>query len=311
MLRILASVLLLTLSASAGLAQQMGIVTGSGTGTYIKIGEDIKKIAEPSGVNLQVMESAGSIQNVFDVRKKRGVQLGIVQSDVLDYIRDISDDQELKGIAAKLAAVFPLYREEVHLLGDFDTKSLADLNGKKVAIGPERSGTYLTAKTIFHLTGVKPAQEVYLGGKEALDALRKGDVDAMLFVAGAPATLFAENTTADDKFQLIPLDDKALDSYITTTIPANTYKWQDAEVKTVAVKAVLMTFNYTGEQCQNVAKLAKIIRENKDWLDASGHPKWREVKLDEALPKWPQYSCVAATGAEQPKGAKPDIKIVR
>ena len=30
------------------------------------------------------------------------MQLGIVQSDVLDYIRDISDDQELKGIAAKL-----------------------------------------------------------------------------------------------------------------------------------------------------------------------------------------------------------------
>jgi len=310
MLRIIAGLLFLTATASAGYAQQMGIVTGGATGTYIKIGEDIKKIAEPSGVTLTVMESAGSIQNVFDVRKKRGVQLGIVQSDVLDYIRDISDDQELKGIAAKLAAVYPLYKEEVHLLGDFDTKSLADLNGKRIAIGPERSGTYLTAKTIFHLTGVKPAQEVFLGGKEALEALRKNEIDAMLYVAGAPATLFAESTTADDKFQLIPLDDKALDSYITATIPAGTYKWQEAEVKTVAVKAVLMTFNYTGEQCQNVAKVAKIIKENKSWLDSSGHPKWREVKLDEALPKWPQYECVAAAQQETPK-AKPDIKIVR
>jgi TRAP transporter TAXI family solute receptor len=304
------AVIVLAMSLSA--APQMGIVTGNVTGTYIKIGEDIKKIAEPSHISLQVFESAGSIQNVFDVRRKRGVQLGIVQSDVLDYIRDISDDLELKTIAAKLAAVYPLYKEEVHVLGDLSLKTLQDLHGKRVAIGPQRSGTYLTAKTIFFQTGITPSKEVFLGGKEALDSLRRGEIDAMLYVAGAPATLFSENTTADDKFQLIGVDDKALDSYLTTVIPAGTYKWQESEVRTVAVKAVLITFSYAGEQCQNVAKVAKIIRENKEWLDVNGHPKWREVNLDERLPKWPQYECVAATQEQpQPKPKGPNIKIVR
>jgi TRAP transporter TAXI family solute receptor len=309
-MKVLVSAIMLALSAAA--APHMGIVTGNVTGTYIKIGEDIKKIVEPSGIALQVLESAGSIQNIFDVRKKRGVQLGIVQSDVLEYIRDISDDYELKAIAAKLAAVYPLYREEVHILGDLSLKTLQDLDGKRVAIGPERSGTYLTTKTIFFQTGIKPSQEVFLGGKQALESLRKGEIDAMFYVAGAPATLFSENTTVDDKFQLIGLDDKALDSYLTTVIPAGTYKWQETDVRTVAVKAVLITFSYAGEQCQNVAKVAKIIRENKDWLDANGHPKWREVNLDEKLPKWPQYECVAATREQpQPKPKGPDIKIVR
>jgi len=304
------AVIVLAMSLSA--APQMGIVTGNVTGTYIKIGEDIKKIAEPSHISLQVFESAGSIQNVFDVRRKRGIQLGIVQSDVLDYIRDISDDLELKTIAAKLAAVYPLYKEEVHVLGDLSLKTLQDLHGKRVAIGPQRSGTYLTAKTIFFQTGVTPSKEVFLGGKEALDALRKGEIDAMFYVAGAPATLFSESTTADDKFQLIGVDDKALDSYLTAVIPAGTYKWQESDVKTVAVKAVLITFSYAGEQCQNVAKVAKIIHENKAWLDANGHPKWREVNLDERLPKWPQYECVAATQEQpQPKPKGPNIKIVR
>ena len=304
------AVIVLAMSLSA--APQMGIVTGNVTGTYIKIGEDIKKIAEPSHISLQVFESAGSIQNVFDVRRKRGVQLGIVQSDVLDYIRDISDDNELKTIAAKLAAVYPLYKEEVHVLGDLSLKTLQDLHGKRVAIGPQRSGTYLTAKTIFFQTGVTPSKEVFLGGKEALDSLRRGEIDAMLYVAGAPATLFSESTTADDKFQLIGVDDKALDSYLTAVIPAGTYKWQESDVKTVAVKAVLITFSYAGEQCQNVAKVAKIIHENKAWLDANGHPKWREVNLDERLPKWPQYECVAATQEQpQPKPKGPNIKIVR
>ena len=310
-MKILVSAVVLAISLST--APRMAIVTGGATGTYIKIGEDIRKIAEPSGIYLQVLESAGSIQNVFDVRKKRGVQLGIVQSDVLEYIRDISDDQELKVIATKLAAVYPLYKEEVHVLGDLSLKTLQDLQGKRVAIGPQRSGTYLTAKTIFFQTGITPSKEVFLGGKEALDSLRKGEIDAMFYVAGAPATLFSENTTVDDKFQLIGLDDKALDSYLTAVIPAGTYKWQESEVRTVAVKAVLITFNYAGEQCQNVAKVAKIIRENKAWLDVNGHPKWGEVNLDEKLPKWPQYECVAAMQerAQQPKPKGPDIKIVR
>lgn len=305
-------VLAIVLAMSLAAPPQMGIVTGGATGTYIKIGEDIKKIVEPSRISMQVLESAGSIQNVFDVRRKRGVQLGIVQSDVLDYIRDISDDHELKAIAAKLAAVYPLYKEEVHVLGDLSLKTLQDLHGKRVAIGPQRSGTYLTAKTIFFQTGITPSQEVFLGGKEALDALRRGEIDAMFYVAGAPATLFSESTTADDKFQLLGMDDKALDSYLPAVIPSGTYKWQESDVKTVAVKAVLITFSYAGEQCQNVAKVAKIIRENKAWLDVNGHPKWREVNLDERLPKWPQYECVAATKEQpQPKPKGPDIKIVR
>ena len=305
-------VLAIVLAMSLAAPPQMGIVTGGATGTYIKIGEDIKKIVEPSRISMQVLESAGSIQNVFDVRRKRGVQLGIVQSDVLDYIRDISDDHELKAIAAKLAAVYPLYKEEVHVLGDLSLKTLQDLHGKRVAIGPQRSGTYLTAKTIFFQTGITPSQEVFLGGKEALDALRRGEIDAMFYVAGAPATLFSESTTADDKFQLLGMDDKALDSYLPAVIPSGTYKWQESDVRTVAVKAVLITFSYAGEQCQNVAKVAKIIRENKAWLDVNGHPKWREVNLDERLPKWPQYECVAATKEQpQPKPKGPDIKIVR
>ena len=103
---------------------------------------------------------------MFDVRKKRGVQLGIVQSDVLEYIRDISDDQELKVIATKLAAVYPLYKEEVHVLGDLPLKTLQDLQGKRVAIGPQRSGTYLTAKTIFFQTGITPSKRYFSAARK-------------------------------------------------------------------------------------------------------------------------------------------------
>lgn len=294
--------------AGSASAQVMGIVTGGPTGTYIKIGQDIGSIVAPSGIDLNVYESKGSIQNVFDVRKRRGVQLGIVQSDVLGYIRDIADDPELKEIASRLRLVYPLYNEEVHVLADFSIETVEDLNGKKVAIGAQQSGTYLTAKTILFQLGVTPAEEVYLSGQDALDALRDGTIDAMFFVAGAPASLFSEQTTGDDKFHLVPLDDKSIEGYVPVTIPAGTYPWEDGAVDTVAVKATLISFNYRGENCQNVGKVAEIIRKNKTWLDSNGHPKWRQVNLDTVLPTWTQYDCVG--GQPEPSPTPPDIIIV-
>ena len=295
-------------AAGPAIAQNMGIVTGGPTGTYIKIGGDIQTVSEPSGIDLTVHESKGSIQNVFDVRKRRGVQLGIVQSDVLGYIRDIQPDPELKKIAEKLRLVFPLYNEEVHLLADFSIESPDDLNGKRVAIGAQQSGTYLTAKNIISLLDVRPAEEVLIGGQAALDALRSGEIDAMFFVAGAPAGLFSEQTTADDKFHLVPIEDKSIEGYVPTTIPAGTYPWEDGPVETVAIKATLISFNYRGEHCQNVGKVADIIRENKRWLDSNGHPKWRQVNLNEDLPGWTQYDCAAPDGPSP--NTPPDIIIV-
>ena len=57
-MKVLVSAIMLAMSLSA--PPHMGIVTGGVAGTYIKIGEDIKKIAEPSGVYLEVLESAGA-----------------------------------------------------------------------------------------------------------------------------------------------------------------------------------------------------------------------------------------------------------
>lgn len=287
---IVAAVIIMPIGAAS--AQKMGIVTGGPTGTYIKIGENIRTIAKPSRIDLTVHESKGSMQNARDVRERRGVQLGIVQSDVLEYIRDISDDRGLKKIAKKLRLVYPLYNEEVHVLADFSIKDIEDLDGKRVAIGPKDSGTYLTARTIFHQLGLKVSREVYLGGREALDALRAGEVDAMIFVAGAPASLFTNHTTDDDKFHLVKIDDKAVEGYVPVTIPENTYPWHDKSVDTVAVKAVLISFNYRGANCKNVGKLAEIIEKNKTWLDKNGHPKWKQVDLAARLPTWPQYDCV-------------------
>ena len=54
-------------------------------------------------------------------------------------------------------------------LVDFD-----DLAGKRVAIGKEGSGTYLTAKLLFEVSEVRPAEMVSVGTDEALAQLKRG-----------------------------------------------------------------------------------------------------------------------------------------
>jgi len=115
----------------------------------------------------------------------------------------------------------------------------------------------------------------------------------MFYVAGLPVKLFTENVSEGDGLALIPIMNKSvLEFYPSTEIPANTYAWQSEPVNTVAVKAVLVSFDFRRNHCENVGKLARILYDNLDWLRENGHPKWKFVDLDYPLKGWEQYDCV-------------------
>ena len=118
-----------------GVAQDMGLVTGSEKGTYYQFGLDVQKLVKPSGVNLAVYPSKGSVENIFAVYQRPGVQMGIVQSDVLAFVARLQSDPVLTRIAKKTKMVFPLYNEEVHLVGKREITEFDDLAGRRVAVG--------------------------------------------------------------------------------------------------------------------------------------------------------------------------------
>ena len=65
------------------------IVTASERGTYIQIGRDLATwIAEPAGIELEVLESKGSAENIQRMRFEPGVKLALVQSDVYQAFLD-------------------------------------------------------------------------------------------------------------------------------------------------------------------------------------------------------------------------------
>ena len=163
-------------------------------------------MAAECGVTLGVRESAGSVENMQAVRDRPATQLGIVQSDVLEYYRTFAaDDPDLRRPARGVRVAFPLYDEEVHVLARRDIATLADLAGRKVATGVADGGTKVTADLILDLAQVEPAERLSLAPEAALEALLAGEIDALFYVVGAPAALFDTERIDPAAIHLVPL----------------------------------------------------------------------------------------------------------
>lgn len=281
------------LGSGPALAVDMGIVTGGEKGTYYQFGLNLQKLVQPSGVKLNVYPSKGSVDNVYAVYQRPATQLGIVQSDVLAFVARVDTEPLLKTIAKKIKMVFPLYNEEIHLLGRRDIADFDDLADRRVAVGREGSGTHLTASLLFKVSDVTPREMVRIDTDEALAALKAGQIDAMFYVAGYPVRLFTEGVTEADGLALIPITNKSItEFYPTVELPARSYSWQPDVVNTVAVKAVLISFDFRRADCDNVGRFAHLVASNLDWLTKNGHPKWKSVDLEYPLKGWDQYDCV-------------------
>ena len=295
---------------SLSYAFDMGVITGGKKGTYYQFGLNLQQLAKASGIRMSVYNSTGSIENLYAVYKRPRTQMGIVQSDVLAFVSRVQNDPVLKRIASKTKMVFPLYNEEIHLLGRSDITDFDELAGKRVAIGKEGSGTYLTAKLLFEVSDVMPGEMVPIGTDDALSQLKQGRIDAMFYVAGYPVKLFKDDVTIEDGLALIPILNKSIiEFYPRAEIPQNTYPWQSETINTAAVKAVLVSFNFRRANCEFVGQFAQILQANIDWLMDNGHPKWRAVDLNYPLRGWDQYDCVKKYLAKIPAAKKQTTEI--
>ncbi len=299
-------------------AVDLGMITGSKKGTYFQFGLNMMEMAKQYGFDLHVYNSRGSVENVYAVYKRPKTQMGIVQSDVLAFVLKVKTNATLKRIAKKTKMIFPLYNEEIHLLGKNGILSFDDLEEKTVAIGKEGSGSYMTSRLLFEVSGITPKEILPLGTEKALSALKQGSIDAMFYVAGFPVKLFSENVSSNDGLHLVPIANKSIiEFYPLAEIPGNTYAWQPEPVHTVAVKAVLISFDFRRNNCEYVGEFAGIVYDNLDWLKQNGHPKWKSVDLDFPLKGWDQYDCVKKYHntypgeTEEPMGKNPLLDAIK
>src|SRR5512132_4722154 len=125
----------------------VAIISGGVNGTYIRIARDLAAVLD-KGDQLRILPilGKGAVQNITDLLYLRGIDIGIVQSDVLSFIRK---ENLHPNIAQRLRYVTKLYNEEVHILAGKDIGQLSELADKKVNVDVAGSGTAMTASTLF------------------------------------------------------------------------------------------------------------------------------------------------------------------
>ena len=274
-------------------ATDLGLVTGAAEGTSYQFGLDLKRLVKPAGIELAVHSSRGSVDNLAALSERRNVQLAIVQADVLEFIAGGEASPVLAPIARRLRVVFPLYDEVVYVVARGGIADFEGLAGKRVAIGAEGSGTYVTARRLFKLADVKPRELVTIDAAQALSPLKTGQIDAMVYVAPSPLRLLAEQIRPEDGLTLLPVTSKSvLEWYNAVELPARGYAWQTAPVATVTVKAVLVALEAEGARCEAIGRFAQAVAAGLPWLRKHGHPRWQRVDLGQPIEGWAQSECV-------------------
>jgi TRAP transporter TAXI family solute receptor len=273
------------------------IVTASERGTYIQIGRDVAKFVAPAaGIDLTVLPSAGSAENVRRLRYEPGVKLAMVQSDVYQAFldQDKGGNSEAGALIRPLRVIMPLYNEEIYFIAraDSNLEFVHDIKGARINVGPLLSGTAMSATTLYRQMFDAPIAEAntsYLSNEDALIKLT-GDksVDVVVVVAGQPAKLLVDmKPEARALIKLLKFDaskpesQAALKTYFPVVVRATSYpNLLPEDIPGLAVKAYLVTYDYgLGSTVSQLRKFARSLCQNFSTLQSSGHPKWREVDL--------------------------------
>jgi len=268
------------------------VATGSVLGTDVRIAEDLANVLDDGATRRIVpMVGKGSLQNLMDLKVLRGIDVAIVQADVLDYAKAQRNPPAIDSVPY----IAKLYNEEFHLLARADVKSVDDLAGKKVNFGLQGDGTNFTGPRLFALLKIKVTPVNY-DQATALEKLRSGEISALAYVAGKPAPLFLEVRQQDRlHFLPIPLKPEIASAYIPARLTSDDYPAvvpPDGSVDTVAVGAVMVAANLTpgSERARNVASFVEaFFTQFPKLLEEGHHPKWNEVNLAAELPGWHRY----------------------
>ncbi|MBS0242089.1 MAG: ABC transporter substrate-binding protein [Proteobacteria bacterium] len=155
------------------------IATGGQGGAYYAFAKRYAEILARSGITLEVRSTGGSIENArLLADPASGVDLALMQGG----ITNTRDNPSIVSLGR--AFIEPLW---VFYRGSDQLSMLSQLKGRRIAVGPEGSGTRQLAMSLLAVNEIDAASAtlVPITGKAASDALVAGDVDA-IFLAMAP-----------------------------------------------------------------------------------------------------------------------------
>ncbi|GGX07437.1 TAXI family TRAP transporter solute-binding subunit [Streptomyces chartreusis] len=226
--------------------------TGTRAGVYQEYGELLRNelAKDMPQLKVKLLTSAGSQENVERVATGK--------ADFTIAAADAVDSYKMSGrpVTDRLRGVARLYDDYVQLVvpPDSDIRSVADLKGKRVAIGLPNSGVRLIATRVLEAAGIDPEKDI-TPRSDGIDTGPKRlghELDAFFWSGGVP-TDGLEKIAESSAFRFVPIDADLVAKvhaqgdtahfYRATNMPESAYPTvQNGDtVATIAVSNLLIT----------------------------------------------------------------------
>lgn len=276
--RITVSILIISLLTAGGMAIQLfrqhrqsyvlTLATASRSGEYYKFGQALATVVarHHPQIRINVIHTEGSAQNLEFI-ESGAAQLALIQGD-----------SSIQSSAQAMALLFP---ETAHVLVNRQAgiATMADLQGKAVALPPKGSGAYQLFMPIAQHYGLKMDQiRPFSSTSAAYQQLKEGKVDA-LFQVIRPGNEALRTLLRLPNINLLPIEQtdalRLTYPYLEDAfIPQGTYDgtiplpFQD--VKTVAVRALIIAHEQVNAEV--IYAITRILHERKMEIVASYPP---------------------------------------
>jgi len=294
---LLLSVAAIPLAGQAVLAQSrtfFGIATGGTGGTYYPLGgmlaQLISNTAELPDTKLSATAETGNASVANTKLLARGeIESAFAAADILDAAyRGVGQFED--GKVENIRAIGALYPETVQLVvrADSGIEKFEDLAGKSVSSGSPGSGQWQLLGDLLEAHGMKreDVSEDFSSFSQSVEKIKDGNLDASLITAGTPTASVTELANGHD-IRIVPLNGPAIAKlqekqpyYVNAILPAGSYKGVDADVETLAVRAIWATHDQVSDEI--IYAVTKALYENTETL-GKVHPKGKEISAETAL----------------------------
>ena len=274
---LLVAAVTLVLGTGAHAQEFVTVLTGGTSGVYYPMGVALSQIygkAMP-GAKTSAQVTKASAENLNLLQAGRG-EIAFTLGDALNEAWKGNEEAGFKTPLKKLRTIAAIYPNYIQIVASADSgiKTLADLKGKRVAVGAPKSGTELNARDIFKGAGMSYkdfAKVEYLPFGESVELMKNRQLDATLISAGLGVAAIRDLATAV-KIVIVPIPADVVTkigeaAYQSGSVPANTYNGQTDAVATVAIQNFLVS--HEGVSADAGYKMTKAIFEHLPELQAA------------------------------------------
>ncbi|MBO8156517.1 MAG: TAXI family TRAP transporter solute-binding subunit [Bacillaceae bacterium] len=237
---------------AGGEGAQIQLGTGSTGGTYYPLGQEIANIltdnVDVEGFSASAISTDASIDNLSRIGRGE-LELGMTVH--IPAQEAAAGTGSFDGTAIEnfgfMGHIYPEVMQ-VFTLESTGIESIADLKGKRVAIGPPGSGTQAAAKKILEAYGLEEGDYTAFqeGFGDAKKKLQDGQVDASFGFLGLPSSSVDELQAATGEVKLLEITGEPLEKlqaetgYEAFEIPAGSWEWLEEPVNTITAYAILV-----------------------------------------------------------------------